>query len=652
MSRVMQFMSVGGASFTLRIQDGSQTETTLTAGPQPFVVQMDDSDDPFTPVRTSTGNIQIVGGVSDINTLVSAAPEDRYVELRCTNSQGAPVGVVWQGFLQTRAYSQSLDRSPITIDFPVMSVLNILKSTYPPSGQSDMGYISFAQFLDDMNKCISVNSSPGFWIGFYFPAMSDPDTTLYYKFSMRAYSDWIDAENRWQTQSYYDILEDICKLFGWQCQEYGYNLIFCAFDANVAGYKYYSAANLASMAAGTTVTGTDVTVVTDQSKIIWGANHRVDYIDGKNKIVVTGDVQPVDTTIWKFNLDKYTPNNSESASYENGYYYTRNYLGNEEIDVITSYNFKFANFVNDDENIYGCCMTSDRFIVVISAVSNKVPESDTGWMNHFIFRTTSSMESTVIMSITTLDYVFYNKLLNNKRMVLNMHIQRCKNRDGQSYEDYTGFIRCRVKIGSTKLHNSDVLYLYATNGRLTFRWGWELTEQGYAFVFPPTVDGRVTFELLGFEALHDDGSYYYSISEISFSYAENWTIKQEWEKKDNNKESSTISGGFEDEYDVDFRLTTFRTGQFGWGIIQGKNHMTDKVPTVLYNNKTPEKALLDRLKTYYSVSRRQVVLELNMDGSPLIPINRYYISGAGTFACLSQELDWANDTVKARMCEI
>lgn len=645
--RVIEFNSMLGAQYTLTIEDGSQADTSMVAGPQPFVTQTDDDKDPFAPIRSCSGKIQVEGAVSDILDLVQAQPIERKVLLRSHDSQGAPIGVVWQGYLQTRSYSQPLDRAPIYLELPVISPLEVLKSFYPSSAQADLGYKSFGAFIASLNHITGLGS---LWINFYFPNLSNPLTTLYYKFSMRNYAEWIEEENRWQTMSYYEILEDICKMFGWQCVEKGYALIFLAFDQSDSyGYKCLSYSEMDSLAAGDTVTGSDYTtsLITEY---VWGADHRIDFVDGKNKIVVTGDTNPFDTTIWKFDLDKYSPNNSRNTSHENEYYYTRDYVSNDEISVLTPQNFKYDNFYSQRDSFYGCCLASDRFIVV-EANSNAIPSVDTGWMNHFILRTTSSMQSTVIMSITTLNYIFYNKLMSNKMLVLNFHIQRCRSYDGE-YSDYTGPVRCRVKIGGTRLHFYDVLELFARNGRLTYRYGWQLTDQGYAFSFPEAISGQVSFELLGFEPLHDDGTYYYSISDISFTYAENWTVKQEWEQKNSNKESVMINGGFEDEYNVDFRLTTYRTGQFGYGIIMGKNHNTDNVPTTLYNSKTPEKALLDRLSSYYSESRRQVVVELEVDGKMLEPMDKHYISGAGSFMCLSQSIDWVNDTCTARLCEI
>ena len=648
--RYIPFYSVAGLAYNIQIEDGSQDTTEMVAGPQPFVTDMDDDDDPFCPIRTMSGNIQIEGAVSDILDLVESQPKNRKVELRGHNSQGAPIGIVWQGFLQTRAYSQSLDRAPIYISLPVISCLEMLRSYYPSGAESNMGYRNFASIINEANNILVAGGGYALWSMIYFPSLTNPMTTLYYNFPMKNYADWNESENKWQPWSYFDIIEDICKLFGWQCQEHGTKLVFSTFDS-MTSYSVVTAAQLASMAANTTVTGTTVNVGTD-TETIWGADHRLDIVNGKSKITVTGDVNVIDETVWELDLDNYEPGSNayhdKGSADSHTIYYTRNYP-NDEVSVPAGVspangNFKYNAFVAGTQGV-GANMVSDR-ILETSNTGGEYPRYDSGWKDHLIYRTDGIAANTVMFSIKPKHYFFWNKLMDeisnvqNKWWVLNMNFQYC--RDPWDFmEDSDDYAHIKINVGSITYLDTPISF---KGGKVVYMNGWKLTQEGFGMNVPAN-NGQITIEITS-DTQHSD--IYYAISDLSLKFADDWRFRSKWQEKTENKETQTIEGGYDDEYNVDFKLTTYRKGEFGWGIIMGRGG-NDAVPTVLYSNKTPEKALVDRLAAYYGQSRRQVVMDLKVDGQMLYPFNKHYVQNAGTFACLSQSVDWANDTVTARM---
>lgn len=638
--RHIAFYSVAGLEYNIQIEDGSQDTTEMVAGPQPFVTDMDDDDDPFCPIRTMSGNIQIEGAVSDILDLVESQPKNRKVELRGHNSQGAPIGIVWQGFLQTRAYSQSLDRAPIYISLPVISCLEMLRSYYPSGAESNMGYRNFASIINDANNILVAGGGYALWSMIYFPALTNPMTTLYYNFPMKNYADWNESENKWQPWSYFDIIEDICKLFGWQCQEHGTKLVFSTFDS-MTSYSVVTKAQLASMAANTDVTGTTVNVGTD-TEAIWGADHRLDIVDGKSKITVTGDVNVIDETVWELDLDNYEV--GTTSYYDRGSggdhikYYSRNYPNGEVIVGNANVNFKFEAF-RQDTQANGANMVSDRIMETDDTAAH-YPYSDSGWKDHLIYRTDGYSAGTAMFTIKPKHRFFWNKLMADKWWVIDMKFQYC--RDPWDFmEDSDDYAHIKIQVGSITYLDTAIQF---KNGKIIYMNDWKLTNQGFGIDVPAN-NGDITIEIMS-DTQHND--IYYAISDLSLKFADMWENRLKWKEKTENTQTVSIEGGFDDEYNVGFKLTTYRRGEFGWGIIMGRGG-NDAVPTVLYSNKTPEKALVDRLAAYYGQSRRQVVMDLKVDGQMLYPFNKHYVQNAGTFACLSQSVDWANDTVTARM---
>ena len=81
---------------------------------------------------------------------------------------------------------------------------------------ADLGYINFAQFLCNLNTALG-----NIYTYIYFPNISNPATTLKYKFRMSNYATANENNTTYEIATYYDILEDICKLFGWQAIEMG-----------------------------------------------------------------------------------------------------------------------------------------------------------------------------------------------------------------------------------------------------------------------------------------------------------------------------------------------------------------------------------------------------------------------------------------------
>ena len=60
MARVITWKNDDNATCKLTIQDGSNTEVALTPAAEPFTTAMQESDDLFTPLRTSSGYARVV----------------------------------------------------------------------------------------------------------------------------------------------------------------------------------------------------------------------------------------------------------------------------------------------------------------------------------------------------------------------------------------------------------------------------------------------------------------------------------------------------------------------------------------------------------------------------------------------------------------
>ena len=381
MSRKITFKSLRrNTTYVLTIADGSNTVVNLTPSATPFTTDIDNSEDFFAPVRAQSGTIEIVGEVSDVEPLLSSDPASRLVTLQGT--EGSTTTLRWKGYLQTAALSQTWDKGPIPLSFPVVSHLGIIESY----NFEETGYVSFAAFLKSMNEC----TGTAFYTSFVFPVLTTDATKLMYHFSGQAFSKWDDKTLTYEYSDYKKVLEEICKLFGWVAIEVADQLCFVAPDSD-DGYVQFTAAQITTIAGGTTATGTSITQSTIIEQID-GADHTIDYLPGKKSVKVTGNPGNGFGNIFSFNVDQMAIRSDEeynraksSGSSQYLHYFTKNYGDSTEVDVSFSGNIRYDNFYYDDDTLRnGSCCVTDRQLTTDNTETPNNIVSDTNWMNHVI----------------------------------------------------------------------------------------------------------------------------------------------------------------------------------------------------------------------------------------------------------------------------
>ena len=360
----------------LTIQDDNNFTKEMLPSAEPFTTAIQQSTELFTPIRTASGYVRVeADSVDDIADLVGSAPLQRAVELQVE-------GVVrWRGFLACESFTQAWDVMP-SLELPVMSSLEALRGLTPSSDLSDLGYISFAKFICNLNEELG---SP--FETFYFPVISNPSTTLKYLFDMKNYATATDKNTKHEVADYYSILEDICKLFGWQCVEWEKSLVFMAADVKdleVGGnnFRGYSATRLAAIADGTNDDPTDTRPFTPEIPVIYGAEHRMNYVAGRKSVEVIGHLNERDEAIWSmdvmgqcvykgnvsyvdnlkiYGVKKYGAYEAEGETYPNGNILAYNNIDSMSAPDENGNNIKYYNFRNSGGNAYGGSVTMESF---------------------------------------------------------------------------------------------------------------------------------------------------------------------------------------------------------------------------------------------------------------------------------------------------
>lgn len=440
MSRKITFKSLRrGTVYVLTIADGNSTVVNLTPSATPFETDVDSSDEFFSPVRTQSGNIEIVGEISDVEPLLSSDPASRLVTLHGT--EGSTTTLRWKGYLQTTTFSQTWDKGPLPISIPVVSHLGIIESyTF-----QRVDYVRFAEFF----KSLSEVTGTAFYTSFVFPNITDIATILKYNFSGQAFAKWDDKTNTYEYGNYNEVLEEICKLFGWVAIEVADQLCLVAPDST-DGYVQFTAAQIATLASNGTATGTTVSQSTIVEAID-GADHTIDYLPGMKSVKVTGTPGNGFGQLFSFNVDNLEIRSTEeysraksSSSTEYYHYFTKNYGDSDEIDVTYQGNIRYDNFWYDDDTLRsGSCCVTDRQLETDSSETPSPVTKDSNWQNHIICLPATSAGQKNIFSINTAREHIASGLMSDKYIAIKFTMRK-----SNTYHDDWEAVK-KAKIGMT-----------------------------------------------------------------------------------------------------------------------------------------------------------------------------------------------------------
>lgn len=440
MSRQITFKSMQrGTTYVLTIADGSNTVVNLVPSATPFTTDVDNSEEFFAPVRSQSGNIEILGEISDVEPLLSSNPANRLVTLNGT--EGSTTTLRWKGYLQTTTFSQTWDKGPLPISLPVVSHLGIIESY----NFERVNYVRFAEFFKAMSEC----TGTAFYTSFVFPNITNIATILKYNFSGQAFAKWDDKTHTYEYGNFHEILTEICKLLGWVAIEVADQL--CLVDPdNTSGYESFTAAQMATLATGGSATGTAITQSTIH-EIIDGADHTIDYLQGKKSVKVTGTPGNGFGQLFDFNVNNLEIRSTEdynraksTGSTEYYHYFTKNYGDSDEIDVTYSGNIRYDNFYyNDDTLRSGSCCVTDRQLETDSSETHNPVTKDTNWQNHIICKPATSAGQNNIFSINPIREHIASGLMSDKYIAIKFTMRK-----SNTYHDDWETVK-KAKIGMT-----------------------------------------------------------------------------------------------------------------------------------------------------------------------------------------------------------
>lgn len=284
----LQFKSLrSGTVYTLSIGTASGT---LTGAAEPFTTQEVDDADMFLPIRTQSGYIRTVG-INDRATWLSLIPNgvtSKLVKLTHGNNV-----IDWQGFLTPGVFSNEWPGIGVQEhEFPVqcpLSVLDGIDMDVQDPTPNHIGIVTFGQLLAYIfGKLIAA----GITINHYYVQGTAAVTSA--RLALKViWANFLTNDNSGTiTARYtcYQVLEEVCKFFGYTCRMIGDAVYFTQPTGNTLGFTDY-----------TSLTGTGTYsergTFTINDNMLASNNMQEQVVSGVGKVTVSSDISKLDNLI-------------------------------------------------------------------------------------------------------------------------------------------------------------------------------------------------------------------------------------------------------------------------------------------------------------------------------------------------------------------
>ena len=302
-------------AYVLNIYGGTGAAIALNGGADPFTTDEDASEDQFTPIRQQSGYFRIVDNgyaangttAFDWKDLLPATDSERPVTLTYGGT------VVWQGFMQSQTFSGALYGNPQEREFPVICPLGVLAGV---DIDFNAGLKNFAYLLKSVCDTIDLKSGGSMIGGVITVNGAVHIDTIIVQGGADAQA-WLLTKIDWQNfatedadgvmrakYSIYEVLEDMCRFWGWTARTKSTVLYLTASDDSAEqSFLTLTRAQLDTMAGGTSAGTTSSTIpsvtLTDTSVVpIFANTDQTDSkVQGPHRAVVKADCNEHDTIV-------------------------------------------------------------------------------------------------------------------------------------------------------------------------------------------------------------------------------------------------------------------------------------------------------------------------------------------------------------------
>lgn len=298
-----------GTAYTVNVMDDgySGEAIVLNGGAEPFVTQEDDDEDVFKPVRTQTGYLRVLdvdrdrsAGGFDWTELMAVTGTSRPVTV--THAEGGATVVDWQGFLQAQSFGGTLYGNPQVREVPVQCGIGVLSGMSIDSSVTEIKNFAYliASIIGSVDTS-ATTSEPSERVTFDTFSFQGGEDARLWLLTRVDYMNFMHEVDDAIVPKYnaMEVLEDICKFWGWTCRTEGRRVIFsCMDDSAEQDWVTFTKAQMLALTGDTVADSTLTTAtVTLSGDVFASTNNEETMLMGVKRAVVKVDVNAEDTTI-------------------------------------------------------------------------------------------------------------------------------------------------------------------------------------------------------------------------------------------------------------------------------------------------------------------------------------------------------------------
>lgn len=691
-----------GIAYTLTIGGGSGDAIPLHGGAEPFTTDEDASEDQFTPIRTQSGYFRIMDNGTNANggalssdwwkDLLPATDSERYVKL--THFSGSSTIVDWQGFMQSQTFSGALYGNPQEREFPVICPLGVLAGK---NIDFNAGLKNFAYLLKSVCDTIDLKSGGTLSGGVITVNGAVHIDTIIVQGGADAQV-WLLTKIDWQNfatedadgvmrakYSIYEVLEDMCRFWGWTARTKGTVLYLTASDDSAEqSFLTLTRAQLDTMAGGTSA-GTTSSIIpsvtlTDTSVVpIFANTDQTDSkVQGPHRAVVKADCNEHNTVV------KFAPKDIQD------------YMGDD------------YDWVPGGEDLVGYFTTTPKTASNQGSDTMKVTTGTYGRISRRQIYQSTESESAIVGDMLM---VLANHV--NTSPSIQLQTLRPMSFGGgsislggtawmgaeplqQEKNKYT--IRMRLGIGMTRLSAKWWYMAMKTVGTTpTISSGWSSTPSifnvplsgntlkstgtyftifigGLMYIYPaiPVPEDTYGYIFIDIMGAHDytNGNEIeaFEIANLEISYSrDSYQIpssigevrpRELITKRVTTKEYSAVnSNDSKEEWNANCIFASDNNMEYGYGLLL--NADGNIIQTVQYggsatNQQHPEQHLANRVANYWATAKRKIDTELLVNNmGDVTPHTKVSVTGEnGTFTPIAISRNWRDDVLKLSLLQL
>ena len=671
-----------GIVYTVNIYDPNYSHyaghVMLKGGAQPCVTQEDDDEDFFANIRTQSGYIRIVDDGKDANgntfnwkTFVPSTDTDRPVTI--THMVSGSAVLDWQGFMQAQNFGATLFGDPQEKEYPIQCALTVLEGS-----DIDHTHVTIENFAFVLRECLNeidrvsggvvsnheVITSGAVHINtVYVQGGVDGRRWLLKRIDWQNFVSQVDDEFE-ARYSLYEVLQDICRFWGWTARTYKDKLYLTrADDTDIPTFAVLSRAQLSALAGGTDASdiASFYTVALTGEELVSMNND--DYRQrGHNKATVKAECNDAENDN-VIEMDEKVMELMENQGWSSETYQEDDYQIGYTNDLLT-----FSRPL-----VTGTCR--DTFAAFALGQITSVGEQPGDAMKMIRIKKTYNAGYAAVQPYAKFTTVYHHVYADGYIAMHGKTYRRTKLFEETAYEGHDFGVRhMYMRLGVGKTRNTATWYNGTTWGNLEEMFKVTIGNRGNDFyatsisgnlmrtaIPAPDAEGLLFVEFLGSDDLDDiDGEKSFELEDFTIEYYKNNARDvghRVWEKVDLPVEmeyTSKNQNNVRDEWNADCIYASDNDMSFGYGLLINPDGTFMQKAVYGATNQHPEQNLADRVTAYWQQARRKVSVEMRSDDmnvSAISPEKKVTLDST-TFYPIAISRDWRDDVTELTMLEL